>query len=50
VDVVTAVGADKQSAAVVQPSEGALDDPAVTTEPGAVLWPERTTRKRIHTR
>jgi hypothetical protein len=37
VDVVAAVGADEQSAAVVQPGEGALDDPALTAEPGAVL-------------
>jgi hypothetical protein len=37
VDVVAAVGADQQSAAVVQPGEGALDDPAVAAEPGAVL-------------
>ena len=35
-DVVAAVGADEQSAAVVQPGEGALDDPTVATEPGAV--------------
>jgi hypothetical protein len=32
VDVVAAVGADQQSTAVVQPGEGALDDPAVTAE------------------
>jgi hypothetical protein len=37
VDVVTAVGADEQSAAVVEPGEGAFDDPAVAAEPGAVL-------------
>jgi hypothetical protein len=37
VDVVAAVGADQESAAVVEPGEGALDDPAVATEPGAVL-------------
>lgn len=36
-DVVAAVGADEQPAAVVQPSEGALDDPAVAAEAGAVL-------------
>ena len=36
-DVVAAVGADEESAAVVQPGEGAFDDPAVTAEPGAVL-------------
>jgi hypothetical protein len=37
VDVVAAVGADEESAAVVQPGEGALDDPALAAEPGAVL-------------
>jgi hypothetical protein len=37
VDVVAAVGADEQSAAVVQPGDGALDDPAVAAEPGTVL-------------
>jgi len=37
VDVVAAVGTDKQSAAVVEPGKGALDHPAVATEPGAVL-------------
>jgi hypothetical protein len=37
VDVVASVGADEQPAAVVQPGEGSFDDPAVTTEPGAVL-------------
>ena len=36
-DVVAAVGADEQAAAVVQPGEGALDDPAVAAESGAVL-------------
>ena len=36
-DVVAAVGADEEAAAVVQPGEGALDDPAVTAESGAVL-------------
>ena len=36
-DVVVAVGADEQSAAVVEPGEGAFDDPAVAAEPGAVL-------------
>ena len=36
-DVVAAVGADEQPAAVVEPGEGALDDPAVAAEPGAVL-------------
>jgi hypothetical protein len=37
VDVVAAVGADQESAAVVEPGEGALDDPAVPAESGAVL-------------
>jgi hypothetical protein len=37
VDVVAAVGADQQSTAVVKPGEGALDDPALTPEAGAVL-------------
>jgi hypothetical protein len=37
VDVVAAVGADEEAAAVVEPGEGALDDPAVAAEPGAVL-------------
>ena len=36
-DVVAAVGADEEAAAVVEPGEGALDDPAVAAEPGAVL-------------
>ena len=36
-DVVAAVGADEQSAAVVEPGEGAFDDPAVAAESGAVL-------------
>ena len=36
-DVVAAIGADEESAAVVEPGEGALHDPAVTSEPGAVL-------------
>jgi len=37
VDVVAAVGADEESAAVVQPGEGAFDDPAVSAEAGAVF-------------
>jgi len=37
VDVVAAVGADEQAAAVVEPGEGAFDDPAMAAEPGAVL-------------
>ena len=37
VDLVPAVVADEQSLEVVQPGEGALDDPAVAAEPGAVL-------------
>ena len=34
--LVAAVGADEQSASVVQPGKGAFDDPAVTAEAGAV--------------
>ena len=34
--LVAAVGAHEQSTSVVQPGEGALDDPTVTAEPGAV--------------
>jgi hypothetical protein len=37
VDVVAAVGADEEPAAVVEPREGAFDDPAVTADPGAVF-------------
>ena len=37
VDVGSAVVADEQSFELVQPGEGALDDPAVAAEPGAVL-------------
>jgi hypothetical protein len=37
VDGVGAVGADEQSAAVMEPGEGALDDPSVAAEAGAVL-------------
>ncbi len=36
-DVVAAVGTDQQSAAVVEPGEGAFDDPAVAADAGAVL-------------
>ena len=36
-NVVGAVGADEQAAAVVEPGEGTFDDPAVTAESGAVL-------------
>jgi hypothetical protein len=55
VDVVAAVGADEQSAAVVEPGEGAFDDPAVAAEAGATLgWrramigftPRRQTSRR----
>ena len=35
--LVAAVGAEQQAAAVVQPGEGAFDDPAVAAEPGAVV-------------
>jgi hypothetical protein len=37
VDVVAAVRADEESAAVVEPGEGALNDPALGAEPGAML-------------
>jgi hypothetical protein len=37
VDVFAAVGANEKAAAVTEPGEGALDDPTVATEPGAVL-------------
>jgi hypothetical protein len=36
VDCVVAVVADEQPLEVVQPGEGALDDPAGAAEPGAV--------------
>ena len=36
-NVVAAVGADQQPAAVVEPGEGALDDPAVAPEARAVI-------------
>jgi hypothetical protein len=32
----SAIGAEKQSTAVMQPGEGALDDPAVASQPRAV--------------
>jgi hypothetical protein len=34
VDVVVAVGADQEAAAIVEPGEGALNDPALTAQPG----------------
>jgi hypothetical protein len=37
VDLVESVGAEEQSAAVVEPGEGAFDDPALASEPGAVV-------------
>jgi hypothetical protein len=37
VGFVAAVGAEEQSAAVVEPGEGSFDDPAVASEPGAVF-------------
>jgi hypothetical protein len=37
VDVFAAIGADEQSAAVVEPGEGAFDDPAVVAESGSVF-------------
>jgi hypothetical protein len=36
VDLIESVGAKEQSAAVAEPGEGALDDPAVASESGAV--------------
>ena len=36
-DVAAAVVADEQSFELVEPGEGALDDPAVAAKPGAVL-------------
>ncbi len=36
-DLVAAVVADEQPLELVQPGEGAFDDPAVAAEPGAVL-------------
>jgi hypothetical protein len=36
VDLVESVGAEEQSAPVAEPGEGAFDDPAVASEPGAV--------------
>ena len=36
-DLVAAVVADEQSFELVEPGEGALDDPAVAAEPGAVF-------------
>ena len=35
-DVVAAVCTDEETAAVVEPGEGALDDPALAAHPGAV--------------
>jgi len=37
VDLVAAVVADEEAFVVVEPGEGALDDPADSAEPGAVL-------------
>jgi hypothetical protein len=37
VDVVAAVGADQEAAAVVEPGEAAFDDPTLAAEAGAVL-------------
>ena len=38
-DLVAAVVADEQALEVMQPGEGALDDPADAPQPGAVLCP-----------
>jgi hypothetical protein len=55
VDVVAAVGADEEAAAVVEPGEGALDDPTMgpRPEPWSVwrramigLTPRLQTRRR----
>ena len=35
--LVAAVGAEEESAAVVEPGEGAFDDPAIAAEPGSVF-------------
>jgi len=37
VDVVAAVGTDREASTVVEPCEGTLDDPAVASESGAVF-------------
>jgi len=37
VDVVAAVGSDEEAAAVVEPGEGAFDDPALTAKAGSVF-------------
>jgi CDGSH-type Zn-finger protein len=37
VDVFAAVGASEKAAAVVEPGKGALDDPPLAAEPGAML-------------
>jgi hypothetical protein len=37
VDVVATVGADEEAPAVVEPGEGAFDDPSVVAKPGAVF-------------
>jgi hypothetical protein len=37
VNVVAAVGTDEQAASVMEPGEGALDDPAVAAEPRAMF-------------
>jgi hypothetical protein len=39
VDVVAAVGADQQSTVVVQPSEGAFNDPPLPAEPRTMAGP-----------
>jgi len=37
VDVVATIGADEQAATIMEPGEGAFDDPAVAAEAGSVL-------------
>ncbi len=36
-DLIESVGAEEQPTAVVEPGEGAFDDPAIVSESGAVL-------------
>jgi hypothetical protein len=54
VNLVAAVVADEESLELVQPGEGALDDPAGVAEPGAVLalaagdlWSDPALAKRV---
>jgi hypothetical protein len=47
VDVFAAVGANEKAAAVVEPGEGALDDPPLAAEPGAMLSLCQTSRRYL---